>query len=114
MNLQLEYTEQNPKSFNNIALEYGFDASVVAWSDDEAVRAEIRRLLAHAADCPEIGGKALKDLDLSGELPFNLSTAVFEDIDMEDLIFPKGTDLSNATFIGCNVLDVNFQDCVTE
>lgn len=114
MNTQLEFAANNPQTHNNIALEFGFDPSVVAWSDDEAVRTEIRRLLAHAADCPEIGGKALKDLDLSAEKPFNLSTAVFEDMDMEDLILPKGTDFSNARFVGCNVLDVNFKDCVTE
>ncbi|MEM6780908.1 MAG: hypothetical protein AAF569_03505 [Pseudomonadota bacterium] len=114
LDLQLEYAGQNPQSHNNIALEFGFDASVVAWSEDEEVRADIRRLLSHALDCPEIGGKALKDLDLSGEEPFNLSTAIIEDMDMEDLKLPKGTNLSNACFVGCNVLGVSFKDCVTE
>lgn len=114
MDTQLDFAASNPKIQNNIALEFGFDPSVVAWSDDENVRQEIRRLLAHAADCPEIGGKALKDLNLSNEAPFDLSTAVFEDMDMEDMVLPKGTDFSKAHFIGCNVLDVNFEDCVME
>jgi hypothetical protein len=114
VNISLEYGASNPVSHNNLALEYGFDPSVVVWSDDEHVRAELRRLLSHAHGDKNVGGKSLANLDLRGEEPYDLSTARFEEVDMLDLKLPKGTNLSNAHFIGCNVLDVNFNDCVME
>ncbi len=78
MQISIEYGANNPVAQNNLALEYGFDASVIVWSEDEHVRAELRRLLSHAQQDKNIGGKSLSDLDLRGEKPFDLSTAEFE------------------------------------
>ena len=95
----------------NIAQEYGFDEAAVIWSADADVEQDLERLLSHAKDHPELEFKTLSGLDLSQEEPFNLKSARFEDIDMKDLQFPAGTDLSSAKFEGCNVYGVNFNDC---
>lgn len=114
MSLTLDYLSSSPQMHNNLCVEAGFDPSCVAWSDDAHVREEISRLLAFGMDHKAVGSKTLISLDLSNEPPFDLSTAVFEDMHFEDLKLPKGTNLSNARFIGCNVLDVNFRECITE
>ena len=114
MDLSFEYTANNPKALNNLALQYGFDPSVVAWSEDEHVREEIARLLSHAVEKTDIGGKCLVGLDLSAEKPFDLNSAVFEDLDIQDTKLPRGTNLANARFIGCNLYDVNLDECITE
>ena len=111
MDLLIEYTANNPKLSENLALKYGFDPSVVVWSKDAHVRAELERLLSHAVDSPYLGYKTLSSLDLSAEKPFDLSTAYFEEVDMQELRLPKGTNLTNAHFEGCNVLDINFEEC---
>ena len=98
----------------DLSWEFGFDEMTRIWSDDEAVRTDLRRLCGFAIICPMLGIKTFDGLDLSGEKPFNLSTAVFEDCSFQDTRFPKGTDLSAARFVGCNVLDLNFEDCITE
>lgn len=114
MDLSLEYSINNPQYDDNIAFKLGFDPSVVAWSEDAAVQAEIARLLSHGVYDARIGSKSLAGLDLSAEKPFNLSTAVFEDVDMQELRLPKGTDLSFARFVGCNLYNINFEECITE
>lgn len=112
--ISIEYGASNPVAQNNLALEYGFDPSVIVWSDDAHVRAELRRLLTHARYDDNIGGKSLVNVNLSEEKPFDFSSAIFEDVDMENLTFPKGTDLAGARMIGCNLYGVNFKDCIVE
>ena len=114
MSLKIEYLSSSPKFDKNLALAHGFDASSVAWSEDEHVRNEINRLLGFAKVNKEVGAKAFQDVDLSNETPFDLSTAIFEDIDFTGLTLPKGTNFCNAHFIGCNVSYVNLDDCILE
>ena len=108
-----EQEEALPDNIRNIAQEYGFDDAVLVWSHDTDVQKDLERLLGHAKQHPQLEFKTLSGLDLSAEEPFNLKTAHFEDIDMKDLKFPAGTDLSNAEFEGCNVYGVNFNECNT-
>jgi len=112
--LSVEYGANTPVSANNLAIHYGFDPSVVVWSEDSKVRSELERLLSFAKDTPEMMGKSLSGLDLRNEKPFDLSSARFEDLDMRDLLLPKGTNLQNAHFVGCNVYGMNFYDCEME
>ena len=112
--LTIEYAAENPEFSDNLALKYGFDPSVRVWSDDEHVRKEIERLLAVSRIDEQTGIKSLAGLDLSDEAPFDLSTAIFEDVDMQDLRLPKQTNLSNAKLHACNLLDVNLEECITE
>ncbi len=113
VNLSFELDSRNPSKQKNIAHHFGFDTATVIWSEDEAVRQDLARLCAHAVMDEGLGAKTLAGIDLSAEAPFNLKTALFEDMDMKDLRLPAGTDLSDAVFEGCNVYGVNFKDCKT-
>lgn len=114
MGLVLDYAIGEMDSNKNLAKKFGLGPDALAWSKDAHVRKEIERFLAFAIEQPGFRHKALVNLDLSGEEPFDLSTAVIEGINMADMKFPKGTDLSHAHFIRCNLLDVNLDDCITK